>query len=107
MIFVEIKGVTLEEAGKAMFPDAPTERGIKHINELIRAVKEGYGAYIVFIIQMSGTHSFSPNRKMHPEFGKALDLAYKAGVNILALECEVTCDSLSIYSGQKRIPIIL
>jgi sugar fermentation stimulation protein A len=105
-IFVEIKGATLEENGKTMFPDAPTERGIKHINELIKAVDAGYDSHIVFIIQMAGTHSFSPNRKMHPEFADALNLAHEAGVNILALECDVTPDSLSINPVQKNIPII-
>ena len=105
-IFVEIKGATLEENGKVMFPDAPTERGIKHIKELIKAVKEGYDAYIIFIIQMAGTHSFSPNRKMHPEFADALALANEEGVNILALDCDVTLDGLSISSRLSSIPII-
>lgn len=106
-IYVEIKGATLEVDGKTMFPDAPTERGIKHINELIKAVKEGFDAYIVFVIQMEGTHSFSPNRKMHPEFADALKRAHDNGVNILALECEVTPDSLFINPEQNQIPVIL
>jgi len=106
-IFVEIKGATLEEGGKTMFPDAPTERGIKHINELIKAVEAGYDSYIVFVIQMAGTHSFMPNRKMHPEFADALNLAHEARVNILALECDVTVDSLTINPKHKAIPVIL
>lgn len=106
-IYVEVKGATLEVDGKTMFPDAPTERGIKHINELIKAVEAGYDAYIVFVVQMAGTHSFSPNRKMHPEFADVLQVAYEAGVNILALECEVTQDSLTINTETKNIPIIL
>jgi sugar fermentation stimulation protein A len=106
-IYVEIKGATLEESGKTMFPDAPTQRGIKHINELIRAVEAGFDAYIVFVIQMKGTHSFSPNRKMHPQFADALKVAHEAGVNILALECVVTPDSLAINTEAKNIPIIL
>ena len=106
-IYVEIKGATLEEDGKTMFPDAPTERGIKHVNELMKAVEAGYDSYIVFVIQMAGTHSFTPNRKMHPEFADALNLAHETGVNILALECDVTSDSLVINPKQKSIPIIL
>lgn len=106
-IYVEIKGATLEVEGKTMFPDAPTERGIKHINELIKAVEAGYDAYIIFVVQMAGTHSYSPNRKMHPEFAHALKVAHEAGVNILALECVVTPDSLTINPETKNIPIIL
>ncbi len=89
-IFAEVKGVTLEVDNKAMFPDAPTERGVKHINELCKAVEEGYEAYIVFIIQMSGIKSFSPNDATHPLFGDALRQAQKMGVNIIALDCDVT-----------------
>lgn len=88
-IFVEVKGVTLEADNEAMFPDAPTDRGVKHINELCKAVEEGYDAYVVFIIQMKGIKSFSPNDATHPQFGEALRKAKKAGVNIIALDCEV------------------
>ena len=93
--------------GKTLFPDAPTPRGIKHIRELIKAVEAGYDAYIVFVVQMAGTHSFSPNRKMHPQFADTLKLAHEAGVSILALECKVTPDSLAINPETKSIPIIL
>lgn len=106
-IFAEIKGVTLEVNGVAMFPGSPTLRGIKHINGLIKAVKEGYDAYIVFIIKMSGIKAFSPHREMHPEFADALSLAKEEGVNILALGCEVTRDRLAISTEAKAIPIIL
>ena len=102
---IEIKGVTLEENGLALFPDAPTERGIKHIRDLIKAKEEGYEAYIVFIIQMEGMKAFSPNRKTHPEFGQALDEAKKAGVNILALEAKVTRDSLFLTDDAREIPV--
>lgn len=93
-IFVEVKGVTLEENGIAMFPDAPTLRGLKHINELINSVDDGFEAYVVFIIQMKDIKYFTPNNKTHMEFGKALVLAKSKGVNILALDCEVTENSI-------------
>ena len=99
--FVEVKGVTLENDGVVMFPDAPTERGLKHINELISAVKEGFGAYIVFVIQMNGVKYFTPNKKMHPEFSEALKNAEKSGVKILAYDCNVTKDSMVINSPVK------
>lgn len=94
--FMEVKGVTLEEDDVAKFPDAPTERGVKHIMELAEAAKAGYEAYILFVIQMKGIREFTPNRKTHPQFGDALCLAEKAGVHILARDCVVTKDSLSI-----------
>lgn len=93
-IFVEVKGVTLEEDGVALFPDAPTERGIKHIQELCLAVEEGYEAYVVFIIQMKDIQYFTPNIKTHKAFGDALIEADRRGVRILALDCEVTDDSI-------------
>ena len=96
-IYTEVKGVTLEEADSLLFPDAPTLRGVKHIQELCRCKAEGYGAAIAFIIQMEGALYFTPNRKTHPEFGQALEKAAKAGVEILALDCLVTENSLSIH----------
>lgn len=93
--FVEVKGVTLERDGLALFPDAPTERGVKHVRELIEARNQGYGAYIIFIIQMTGVHTFTPNREMHPEFADALLEAQKAGVKILAFDCIVTPGSIT------------
>lgn len=95
-IFMEVKGVTLEEDGIVRFPDAPTQRGVKHINELISCTKEGYEAYILFVIQMSGVKRFEPNDTTHPEFGMALRKAKEQGVHVLAYDCAVEPDSLSI-----------
>ncbi len=92
--FLEVKGVTLEEHGVAMFPDAPTERGIKHIRELISAKEQGFDAYILFVIQMKGIHLFTPNIKTHPEFACALKDAKKAGVKIYAVDCNITPESI-------------
>ena len=87
--FIEVKGVTLEENGVAMFPDAPTERGIKHLNELAACITGGYDAYVVFIIQMKGISHFTPNYKTHQAFGDTLIKATKAGVKALAFDCVV------------------
>ena len=95
-IFAEIKGVTLEENGVVMFPDAPTERGIKHLRELTDAVKDGYEAYVFFIVQMDSCKYFTPNRVTHPQFAEALVKARESGVRIRALTCKVTPDSLCI-----------
>ena len=95
-VFLEVKGVTLEENGHARFPDAPTERGVKHINELIRARGEGYGAYILFIVQMEGMKDAAPNDETHPQFGEAIARAREAGVGILAYDCRVTPDTLTV-----------
>jgi sugar fermentation stimulation protein A len=103
-IFLEVKGVTLEEDGVVMFPDAPTERGVKHLNELIRCTKEGYEAQVVFVIQMNNVCYFRPNNKTHPAFGEALVAAKKAGVNITALDCVITKNTLKIG---KTVPIKL
>jgi len=96
--FMEVKGVTLEEGGRASFPDAPTLRGIKHIQELCRAAEEGYEAYILFVIQMKEITSFSPNDVTHKAFGDALRLAAENGVKILAFDCKVEPDFLTIDS---------
>lgn len=88
-IFMEVKGVTLERDGIAYFPDAPTERGIKHLNELAECVSAGYEAYILFVIQMKGISEFRPNDTAHPEFGAALRHAAEAGVKVLAYDCEL------------------
>ena len=103
-IFLEVKGVTLETDGVASFPDAPTERGIKHINELVECISDGYEAFIVFVIQMKGIDYFTPNYITHPEFGEALKLAYGKGVKILAFDCIVTDDSIAL---DKEIKVIL
>jgi len=94
--FVEVKGVTLEEDGVARFPDAPTLRGVKHLNELARAAGEGYEAAVCFVIQMKGPVRFEPNERTHPEFGQALRDAARAGVRVLAYDCRVTRDSLRL-----------
>lgn len=85
--FMEVKGVTLEENGIARFPDAPTERGVRHIEELIEARKQGYETYILFVIQMKEIRHFEPNNETHPAFGEALRKAAQAGVQILAYDC--------------------
>jgi sugar fermentation stimulation protein A len=96
--FLEVKGVTLENGGRVFFPDAPTERGIKHINELIGCLNDGYSAYILFVIQMKGVKSFSPNYETHPEFGEALKRAKKLGVRLIAMDCVVAPDSINLDS---------
>ena len=93
-IYMEVKGVTLEIDGSARFPDAPTERGVKHIRELIACRQEGYEAYILFVIQMKGIHCFMPNDETHPAFGAALREAAAKGVHILAWDCAVSPDEL-------------
>lgn len=95
-IFMEVKGVTLEEDGIARFPDAPTERGVKHIHELMECRKDGYEAYIFFVIQMKGVRLLEPNDRTHPAFGAALRQAATEGVHILAYDCLVTQDSIEI-----------
>lgn len=102
--FVEVKGVTLENDGIAAFPDAPTERGVKHINELIKAKNSGYNAYILFVVQMSGMKYLIPNDETHKAFGDALRLADSCGVHVLAYECAVEPDSLGI-SGKINVKL--
>ena len=102
--FVEVKGVTLEEDGVARFPDAPTLRGVKHLEELIRARQEGYESWVCFVIQMEGMKSFRPNDRTHPQFGEALRRAAGAGVRVLAVECGVTPETLEI---QGAVPVEL
>lgn len=94
--FAEIKGVTLEDDGVVRFPDAPTERGVKHLRGLIRCVEEGFDAYIVFIIQMNGVKYFEPNVRTHPEFAYTLKEAAASGVHILALDCTVSGTALDV-----------
>lgn len=94
-IFVEVKGVTLEENGVALFPDAPTERGMKHINELCDSMKNGYEAYIVFIVQMKDILYFTPNNITQKTFGDALIKAKKQGLGIIALDCDITENSIT------------
>jgi len=101
--FLEVKGVTLEKDGVAMFPDAPTERGVRHIHELIAAVEEGYDAYILFVIQMKGVRCFMPNDETHRAFGEALRLAASKGVHVLAYDCHVEPDSLKLVDPVKVV----
>lgn len=93
--FVEVKGVTLEENGIARFPDAPTQRGAKHLRELARAVSEGYQAAVLFLIQMTGPTRFKPNDATDPAFGQALWEAAAAGVHVWAYDCRVTPSTLT------------
>lgn len=102
--FVEVKGCTLEEDGLASFPDAPTERGVKHLDELTRAASEGYAAHVCFILQMEGMKLFCPNERTHPEFGEALRRAAAGGVSVHAVECSVTPSTLDIV---RHVPISL
>ncbi len=102
--FIEVKGVTLEQNGRAYFPDAPTMRGVKHLNELCAAVNEGYRACALFIIQMKGVSAFSPNNVTHPEFGKALKRAAESGVIIKAVDCLVTKNGMT---ADKEVEVIL
>ena len=95
-IFIEVKGVTLEEEGVARFPDAPTLRGIKHMKELEQAVQQGYEAYILFVIQMKGIKWFEPNDRTHPEFGDTLRWVSKNGVGVLAYDCSITKESMEL-----------
>lgn len=99
--FIEVKGVTLEEEGVVRFPDAPTERGVKHLKELCNCIDEGYEAYIIFVIQMKDVLYFEPNVMTHKEFGEVLREAKKHGVNILAVDCDVTENSIDIRDYVK------
>lgn len=103
-IFIEVKGVTLGKDGVAMFPDAPTLRGIKHLNGLAEWVKQGHRAIALFIIQMSGVKYFTPNKETHPEFAAALKQAKNQGVEIIAVECDVTQNTLT---ARRETEVIL
>lgn len=102
--YLEVKGVTLEGNGHCMFPDAPTERGARHILELIDAKKEGYGAGILFLVQLDNVDTFSPNDERDPEFGRALRLARENDVDIMAYNCKVEKNMIEI---NKKVDIIL
>ena len=95
--FIEVKGVTLESDNIARFPDAPTERGVKHLKELIHCMQEGYEAYLLLVIQMKGVDRFEPNWGTHREFGETLQEAERAGVHILAYDCLVEPDRMEIH----------
>jgi len=102
--FLEVKGVTLETDGICAFPDAPTQRGAKHLRGLIQAAKEGFGAYVLFVIQMADVVHLHPNDATDPEFAAALREASSSGVQILAMDCDVTVDEMTI---RKKVPVIL
>ena len=94
--FLEVKGVTLENGGICAFPDAPTDRGAKHLRGLQKCIEEGYGGYVLFVIQMSDVKYLHPNDATDPAFGKALREAAASGVQVLAVDCTVTEDSMTI-----------
>lgn len=94
--FLEVKGVTLEDAGVCAFPDAPTLRGAKHLRGLAKAAREGYGACVLFVIQMEGAAYLHPNDATDPQFGAALREAARAGVQVLAYDCTVTPESMAL-----------
>ena len=94
--FLEVKGVTLESGGICAFPDAPTMRGTKHLRGLAQAAQEGYGAYVLFVIQMEGVQYLRPNDETDPDFGNALRQASQAGVQVLAMECSVTPERMEL-----------
>jgi len=102
--FLEVKGVTLEAEGVCSFPDAPTERGAKHLRELRKCAENGFGAYVLFVVQMSDVEYLHPNDSTDPAFGKALREAAASGVQVLAVDCAVTEDSMTIG---KFIPVVL
>lgn len=102
--FLEVKGVTLERDGAVFFPDAPTERGTKHLNELCECIKDGYDAYVLFVVQMKGVSYFSPNGETDPGFAAALQKAAKSGVNILCYDCTVTETEMNI---KDKVSVIL
>lgn len=102
--YIEVKGVTLENEHIAAFPDAPSERAVKHVEELIEARKQGYDAYLIFVVQMKGVKQVEPNRRTQPAFGEALQKARNAGVCLLAYDCIVTEDSLIL---DKELPVVV
>jgi len=102
--FVEVKGVTLEVNGTAMFPDAPTERGAKHLRGLIEARRNGYRAVVVFLIQIEGIKTFTPNSRMDPAFAEALKTAAESGVEVYAFNCRVTENEVSL---KEKVSVVL
>lgn len=102
--FLEVKGVTLENDGVCAFPDAPTERGAKHLRGLQKCVEEGFGGFVLFVIQMSDVKYLHPNDATDPNFGRALREAAAAGVKVLAVDCAVTEDSMAI---RNFVPVVL
>ena len=103
-VFIEVKGVTLIVNGTALFPDAPTLRGVKHLRELTACAREGLSACILFIIQLKGAQKLRPNDTTHPEFGAALREAAAAGVRLLAVDCTVTDRTIT---ADRPVPVVL
>jgi len=103
-IYVEVKGVTLEEDGVVLFPDAPTQRGVRHLEELEKWMGQGRESVLLLVIQMKGVRYFMPNRKTHPAFADALVKAREAGVQIMAYDCRVTKDSMTL---DEQVPVIV
>ena len=104
LCYLEVKGVTLENAGICAFPDAPTTRGARHLQELTELAGEGFGAYVLFVIQMEDVYYLHPNDATDPAFGKALRQAVEAGVQVLAMDCAVTESTMTI---RKSVPVRL
>ena len=102
--YVEVKGVTLEEGGHVFFPDAPTERGVRHLHTLMRAVEQGHRATVFFVVQMADVLDFSPNDSTDPAFGQALRQAAAAGVQVLAFTCQVTPEEVTM---DRPVPVLL
>lgn len=102
--FLEVKGVTLENGGSVFFPDAPTQRGTKHLNELCSCIEDGFEAYVLFVVQMKGVSSFSPNKLTDPDFSTALKRASQQGVHILAYDCYVSENEMKI---KDKVPVVL
>lgn len=102
-IFMEVKGVTLENGGVVSFPDAPTERGIKHLKELLQAKNEGYEAYVFFVVQMKDVDYFTPAEDKHKEFADTLRYVASKGVNVIAYDCNVSFDEVEICNSVKVI----
>ena len=102
--FVEVKGVTLEREGMTLFPDAPTERGTRHLRELCACIEQGFKACVLFVVQMSGVRGFTPNAETDPAFSAALCEAAEKGVRLEAVDCLVTPDSLTV---RQKLPIFL
>ena len=102
--YIEVKGVTLEEDGVLLFPDAPTQRGTKHINELIKAIDDGFEAYVLFVVQTDEAKYFTPNKKTDSAFYCSLENAQKKGVKILCYSCKAQPDSLKI---KDEVPVIM
>ena len=102
--YVEVKGVTLESGGHVCFPDAPTERGVRHLHMLMRAVEQGHRATVFFVVQMDNVLDFAPNDETHPAFGEALRQAASAGVQVLAYSCHVTPEEVTM---DRPVPVLL